>query len=85
MDQKIVPRLERPWMASCTNPWRLFATLGRHPEVVHKRLHKKYGDVVRMGSNFMSTTDLEKVKKIFFPNSGNVKLILLASQDRNTD
>lgn len=63
------------WLASCTNPWR-------HPEVVHKRLHKKYGDVVWIGSNFVSTTDLETVK-IFFSNSGNVKVVLLSSQDCN--
>jgi hypothetical protein len=62
-----------PWLASYTNLWRLLVTWGRRPEVAHKRLHKKYGDVVRMGPNFVSITDLDAVKKIFSPNSGYIK------------
>ncbi|KAN0110853.1 pisatin demethylase [Hyaloscypha variabilis] len=62
-----------PWLASTTNLWRFFATLGRRPEVLHKKLHKDYGDVVRMGPNFVSITDLEAVKKIWSPNSGFFK------------
>ncbi|KAE9372699.1 pisatin demethylase [Stipitochalara longipes BDJ] len=62
-----------PWLASTTNLWRVLLTLGRRPEVVHKKLHKKYGDVVRMGPSFVSITDLETVKRIFSPNSGYIK------------
>jgi hypothetical protein len=62
-----------PWLASYTNLWRLLVTWGRRPEVAHKMLHKKYGDVVQMGPNFVSITDLDAVKKIFSPNSGYIK------------
>jgi hypothetical protein len=65
-----------PWLASTTNLWRFFATLGRRPEVLHKKLHKDYGDVVRMGPNCVSITDLEAVKKIWSPNSGFFKVSL---------
>jgi hypothetical protein len=53
------------WLASTTNIWRLLVTMGRRPEVLHKNLHVKYGDFVRMGPNFVSITYLETVKNIF--------------------
>jgi hypothetical protein len=71
-----------PWQASFTNLWRFFVALGRRPEVVHKRLHRKYGDVVRMGPNFVSITDLETVKKIFSPNSGYIKVSVLTRMEK---
>ena len=69
-----------PWLASTTNIWRLFVTLGRRPEVLHKKLHKRYGDFVQMGPNFVSITDWETVKQIWSPNSGYSKVRLPRNQ-----
>jgi hypothetical protein len=73
-----------PWLASSTNLWRLFLILGRRPEVVHKDLHRKYGDVVRMGPNFVSITDLETVKRIF-SNPEYRKVSLPPGRHHNAD
>lgn len=74
-----------PWLASTTNLWRLFVTLSRRGELTHMKLHRKYGDVVRMGPNFVSITDLETVRKIFSSSGEYRKVSLIANGEHNAN
>ena len=62
-----------PFLAAYTDLWRFIVVWRRRPEVHHIRLHRQYGDIVRLGPNSVSITDLEAVKKIYALNSGFVK------------
>ncbi|KAJ5331864.1 hypothetical protein N7476_001647 [Penicillium atrosanguineum] len=62
-----------PFLASITNWWRFFDVYGRRPEVTHRALHKKYGDVVRLGPNTLSFSDPSALKSIYGLNKGFVK------------
>lgn len=63
-----------PFWANFSNLWRLFDVLGRRPEVTHLRLHRKYGDIVRLGPNALSFGDPKAVKEIYGVNKGYVKV-----------
>ncbi|KAK6330384.1 hypothetical protein TWF696_003480 [Orbilia brochopaga] len=58
-------RVPGPFVASFTNAWRLKANLGRRPEIIHIELHKKYGDLVRIGPNCVSVGAATEVKQIY--------------------
>ncbi|KAF3941984.1 hypothetical protein ABW19_dt0209838 [Dactylella cylindrospora] len=58
-------RVPGPFIASFTNAWRLKQNLGWRPEVVHQALHKKYGDLVRIGPNCVSVGAAREVKTIY--------------------
>lgn len=63
-----------PWLASITDWWRFLDVYGRRPEVTHRALHKKYGDVVRLGPNTLSFSDPKALKTIYGLNKGFVKV-----------
>lgn len=63
-----------PWLASCSDLWRLYVVWGRRPEQVHIQLHDKYGAFVRIGPRTVSVSDPVAVKIIYGPNSGFVKV-----------
>lgn len=63
-----------PFLASITDWWRFFDVYGRRPEVTHRALHKKYGDVVRLGPNTLSFADPKALKTIYGLNKGFIKV-----------
>ncbi|PGH12267.1 hypothetical protein AJ80_06781 [Polytolypa hystricis UAMH7299] len=66
-------RYPGPLWAKFTNLWRFIDVSGRRPEVTHIALHRKYGDVVRLGPNVLSFADPKAIKGIYGLNKGFVK------------
>ncbi|PKS11344.1 hypothetical protein jhhlp_003106 [Lomentospora prolificans] len=62
-----------PFLASLTDWWRFFDVYGRRPEITHIELHKKYGDVVRLGPNTLSFSNPKALKAIYGLNKGFIK------------
>lgn len=62
-----------PFLASCTDLWRLFHVWNRRPELVHIRLHEQYGRLVRIGPNAVSVSDPDAIPVIYALNAGFVK------------
>ncbi|KAJ5450254.1 uncharacterized protein N7458_006703 [Penicillium daleae] len=62
-----------PLLASLTDWWRFLDVYGRRPEVTHRALHRKYGDVVRLGPNTLSFSDPRALKSIYGLNKGFIK------------
>lgn len=58
-------RIPGPWLASCTNLWRFALTWTEKAEATHIKLHAQHGDVVRLGPNLVSVTDVDAIKKIY--------------------
>lgn len=63
-----------PFLAGFTDLWRVLIVWGRRPEAVHINLHKKYGNVVRLGPRAVSVADGQAVKVIYGLNSGFTKV-----------
>lgn len=63
-----------PLLASLTDWWRFVDVYGRRPEVTHRALHKKYGDVVRLGPNTLSFSNPRALKSIYGLNKGFIKV-----------
>jgi hypothetical protein len=74
-----------PFFARFTNLWRFLDVLGRRAEVTHQALHKKHGDVVRLGPNVLSFGNPRAIKSIYGLNKGFTKVILSASYVSQTD
>jgi len=68
------------WLAGYTNWWRFSDVMGRKPEWTHIKLHRKYGDVVRLGPNVLSFADPKALKSIYGLNKGMTKVWI--GQDR---
>ena len=64
-----------PFLASLTDWWRFFDVYGRRAEVTQIALHKKYGDVVRLGPNLLSFADPKALKTIYGLNKGFIKVL----------
>ncbi|KAJ5578689.1 uncharacterized protein N7459_007653 [Penicillium hispanicum] len=62
-----------PLLASLTDLWRFFDVYGRRPEITHRSLHGKFGDVVRLGPNTLSFSDPRALKTIYGLNKGFTK------------
>ncbi|KAI2468372.1 cytochrome P450 [Annulohypoxylon bovei var. microspora] len=62
-----------PFLASLTDLWRLWDVYGQRPDITHRRLHAKYGDVVRLGPNTLSFANPKALKSIYGLNKGFVK------------
>ena len=63
-----------PFLASFTDWWRFFDVLGRRPEVSHIELHRKHGDIVRLGPNCLSFADPKALRTIYGLNKGFTKV-----------
>lgn len=63
-----------PLAASFTNWWRFFDVLNRKTEKTHQALHKKHGDIVRLGPNVLSFADPRAIKIIYGLNKGMTKV-----------
>jgi hypothetical protein len=64
-----------PWLAAYTNWWRFFENYGRKTEKTTLELHKRYGDVVRLGPDVLSFADPKAIKIIYGLNKGLTKVI----------
>lgn len=73
-----------PFLASITDWWRFFDVYGRRPEVTHRALHKKYGDVVRLGPNTLSFSDPKALKTIYGLNKGFIKVCQFSGQHQTS-
>ncbi|KAI0009218.1 cytochrome P450 [Xylariaceae sp. FL0662B] len=62
-----------PFLASLTDWWRFWDVYCQRPDVTHRKLHAKYGDVVRLGPNSLSFADPKALKSIYGLNKGFVK------------
>jgi len=63
-----------PFLASLTDWWRFYDVYKQRPEVTHRRLHAKYGDVVRLGPNTLSFSNPKALKTIYGLNKGFIKV-----------
>ncbi|KGO45880.1 Cytochrome P450 [Penicillium expansum] len=62
-----------PFWAHLTDIWRYIDVKGRRPELTHIALHRKYGDVVRLGPRTLSFADPKATKVIYGLNKGFTK------------
>lgn len=60
-------------LAAYTNWWRFFDVLGRKTEKTQIALHRKYGDIVRLGPNVLAFADPRAIKIIYGLNKGMTK------------
>lgn len=67
-------RFPGPFWARYTDLWRLIDVYGRRPDITHLKLHRQYGDVVRLGPNTLSFADPKAVKAIYGLNKGYTKV-----------
>lgn len=72
--QKGLHKYPGPFLASLTDFWRVWDVYKQRPEVTHRRLHEKYGDVVRLGPNALSFSDPKALKAIYGLNKNMVKV-----------
>lgn len=63
-----------PLVASLTDLWRFFDVWGRRPDITHVKLHRKHGDIVRLGPNTLSFGNPLALKAIYGLNKGFVKV-----------
>lgn len=65
-----------PFWAHLTDIWRYIDVRGRRPELTHIALHRKYGDVVRLGPRTLSFADPKATKVIYGLNKGFTKVVI---------
>lgn len=65
------------WAAGYSNWWRFLDVRKRSHQWTQISLHKKYGDVVRLGPNVLSFADPRAIKAIYGLNKGVYKVCLL--------
>lgn len=63
-----------PQLAAYSNWWRLYDVSKRNHHWTTINLHRKYGDVVRLGPNVLSFSDPRAVKAIYGLNKGMTKV-----------
>lgn len=65
-----------PFWAHLTDIWRYIDVKGRRPELTHIALHRKYGDIVRLGPRTLSFADPKATKVIYGLNKGFTKVVI---------
>ena len=65
-----------PFLARLTDAWRFVDVWNRRPDITHIKLHRKHGDVVRLGPNALSFSDPAAIKTIYGLNKGFVKVAI---------
>ena len=58
-------RIPGPILAKFSNIWRFYNHYGQTHIETQKKLHQKYGDVVRLGPNTVSIADASLLKTIY--------------------
>jgi hypothetical protein len=72
--QKGLNRFRGPFLASLTNNWRLIDVRTRNTHITFRKLHNKYGKIVRVGPNVLSFGDPAAVQDIYGLNKGYTKV-----------
>lgn len=67
-------RYPGPTLAKFTNLWRFLDVLGRRPDITQLELHRKHGNVVRLGPNVLSFSSPRALKTIYGLNKGFTKV-----------
>ncbi|RFU27304.1 hypothetical protein B7463_g9016, partial [Scytalidium lignicola] len=62
-----------PFLASLTDGWRFWDVYKRRPDITQLKLHRKLGNVVRLGPNCLSFSDPAALKTIYGLNKGFTK------------
>ncbi|KAK8199087.1 pisatin demethylase [Phyllosticta capitalensis] len=62
-----------PFLAAYTDWWRFFDVWDRQTHTTHIELHRKYGDIVRLGPGVLSFADPKAIKVIYGLNKGMIK------------
>ncbi|KAJ4991166.1 benzoate 4-monooxygenase cytochrome p450 [Stagonosporopsis vannaccii] len=70
-----------PFLAKFSNVWRLWNHYGQTHIETQKELHKKYGDVVRLGPNTVSIADAGLLKTIYSTRGTFLKARHIAVND----
>src|ERR1700759_1849349 len=65
-----------PFLANFTNLWRFFDVWGRRADITHRKLHQRYGEVVRLGPNILSFSNPRAIKTIYGRAKGFTKVSL---------
>ncbi|ETN38114.1 uncharacterized protein HMPREF1541_07738 [Cyphellophora europaea CBS 101466] len=60
-------------LAKVTDWWRFYDVWNRRPDITHLALHRKHGDIVRLGPNSLSFANPKALKQIYGLNKGMVK------------
>ena len=63
-----------PFLASVTDVWRFVDVLKRRADITHIKLHRKHGDIVRLGPNALSIGNPLALKAIYGLNKGFIKV-----------
>jgi hypothetical protein len=58
-------KIPGPFLAKFSDIWRFYNHYGQTHIETQKKLHEKYGDVVRLGPNTVSVTDPNLLKTIY--------------------
>ncbi len=70
------------FLAGFSNWWRFYIVYKRRPDITHLALHRKHGDVVRLGPNCLSFASPAAMKQIYGLNKGMVKVRLFQISER---
>lgn len=63
-----------PRIASVTDIWRAIDMHKRDTHITYRKLHAKYGDIVRVAPNVLSFSDPAAVRDIYGLNKGYIKV-----------
>lgn len=63
-----------PPLAAWTDWWRFTDAMQRRTQWTHINLHRKHGDIVRVGPNVLSFADPRAIKSIYGLNKGMTKV-----------
>jgi hypothetical protein len=63
-----------PKIAGVTDWWRFWDVYKRRPDITHLQLHRRHGDVIRLGPNTLSFASPRALKQIYGLNKGMVKV-----------
>jgi hypothetical protein len=60
-------RFNGPFLASFTNLWKVWYAFNSSQEQIYVDVHRKYGDIVRIGPNALSFADPQATHDIYGP------------------
>ena len=63
-----------PALAKVTDCWRFWDVYRRRPDITQLALHRKHGDIVRLGPNCLSFANPQAIKQIYGLNKGMTKV-----------
>jgi hypothetical protein len=72
--QKGLNKYKGPFLASLTNNWRLVDVWKRDAHTTFRRLHHRYGDIVRVAPNVLSFGNPAAISDIYGLNKGYTKV-----------